>query len=236
MIACRLSTSNYTCRKRTAEQSFIMGQKVMKNKLLPSDIDDIKSRVSFSEREIQDWYEEFKKSARVEKGKEYLTEREFITVYNKVFPGDSSDYVRHIVRTFDTDGDGKISFREFLIGLNASGSDDFNKNLRWAFEVYDISQNGMISRSEMEEIVKSVYKMLDFSNILLPPEYATPLDVVNTMFKVMDKDGDDNITWEEFREGVMADSFLLNLVQCNPPHDPGDQHGDHHGDQAVFDE
>ena len=56
-------------------------------------------------------------------------------------------------RTFDGDGNGKVDFKEFLVGLSVTASDNLEKKLKWAFKMYDIDGNGNISREEMTSLM-----------------------------------------------------------------------------------
>ena len=113
--------------------------------------------VDFTVQEIEGWFREYRTSLR--KGLDKLTVTEFQDVYNSVFDGDAAEFTKHLFRTFDSDGDGFVDFKEFIVGLCVSGSDNADTRLRWAFKMYDCDGNGFITRGEMASMLK-VYPVL----------------------------------------------------------------------------
>lgn len=133
--------------------SSIMGNSSTK-KLNPKTIKELRSHVDveFSKDEIQEWYQDFGKYLR--HGESELSRSAFIKVYNSLFYGDASDFAEQVFRTFDRDGNHSVDFKEFILGLCMSGSENTEKKLKWAFQMYDIDQNGYISQDEMTHILK----------------------------------------------------------------------------------
>ena len=145
----------------------VMGNKPQK--LSANYIKDLQKEVDFTGEEIQQWYKEYTKSCRYGR---HLTEKEFSEVYTKTFGGDATQFARHVFRTFDGDGNGKVDFKEFLVGLSVTASDNLEKKLKWAFKMYDIDGNGSISREEMTSLMTvNISKKLQYCYVgakLLP--------------------------------------------------------------------
>ena len=66
---------------------------------------------------------------------------------------------RHIWRMYDTNMDGFIDFREFLMVLHVMKSGSSEDNLRQIFRVFDIDNDGKIDLEEMKVIVKDLIKL-----------------------------------------------------------------------------
>jgi Ca2+-binding EF-hand superfamily protein len=60
-----------------------------------------------------------------------------------------------VIQVFDKNGDGNISFYEFVMGLSrlSSAGRDEDK-LRFAFSIYDINGDGYISNGELFNVLK----------------------------------------------------------------------------------
>lgn len=85
----------------------------------------------------------------------------------------------------DADRDGFISLDEFA-GFLSAGTENVDEELKEAFELYDINKNGLISSSELGEILSRI------------GESVTEKDCVR-MIESVDEDGDGFVNFEEFK-------------------------------------
>lgn len=63
--------------------------------------------------------------------------------------------VKRVIAVLDKNKDGNISFLEFVQGLNSlSAGADQEEKLRFAFQIYDINNDGYISNGELFTVLK----------------------------------------------------------------------------------
>jgi serine/threonine-protein phosphatase 2B regulatory subunit len=116
--------------------------------------------------------------------------------------------VQRIISVFDKNGDGKISFYEFVIGLSTlSSSHNPEDKIKLAFQIYDMNEDGYISNGDLFHSLK-----------LLVGENLTDIQIQQLVDRTIiqaDKDLDGKISFEEFKEFVsdvkMCDLFSMNI-------------------------
>ncbi|KAL6225891.1 PREDICTED: probable calcium-binding protein CML23-like isoform 2 [Fragaria vesca subsp. vesca] len=91
--------------------------------------------------------------------------------------------VKTIMAEFDKDGDGRIDLDEFAEILNGGST----KDLRDAFDLYDLDKNGRISASELHEVLKRLGQKCSLKDCA-------------KMIGSVDADGDGHVNFEEFKK------------------------------------
>ena len=113
-------------------------------------LEDLKLNTKYSESELVTWYQTFLKEC--PSGR--ITKEQFEGIYASFFPdADSTDYARHVFRSFDTNADGTLDFKEYIVALHLTSSGKTTRKLEWAFSLYDVDGNGTISKNEIQDIV-----------------------------------------------------------------------------------
>ncbi|KYN27137.1 Frequenin-1 [Trachymyrmex cornetzi] len=158
----------------------------------------------------------------------------------KLIEWNSIEYLRSYIRNRSQgtrwgNGDGTIEFEEFIRALSVTSRGNLDEKLHWAFRLYDVDNDGFITRDEMYNIVDAIYQMV--SNYFLTNERKlstckslsgeqrmfqgqqpqaedenTPQKRVDKIFDQMDKNHDDKLTLEEFREGSKADPRIVQAL------------------------
>jgi Ca2+-binding EF-hand superfamily protein len=117
-----------------------------------------------------------------------LTLPEFTRLYRQYFPfGDPGPFAEHVFRALDTDKNGAIDFREFIVSLNATTRAAADEKLSFCFRLYDVTGDGWITRNEMLLVVDSIYRMV--GNVVaaqLPEDEQSPEARVDKLFAVFD--------------------------------------------------
>ncbi|XWS75567.1 hypothetical protein CRYUN_Cryun01aG0101400 [Craigia yunnanensis] len=103
----------------------------------------------------------------------------------------SSDEVDRIMAEMDKDGNGYIDLDEFIAFHGTDINDDEtqceNKELKDAFDMYDLDKNGLISANELHAVLKRLGEKCSLSDC-------------QRMISQVDKDGDGSVNFEEFKK------------------------------------
>ncbi|CAL4060462.1 unnamed protein product, partial [Meganyctiphanes norvegica] len=135
----------------------------------------------------------------------------FIKIYKQFFPqGDPTKFASLVFRVFDENNDGSIEFEEFIRALSITSRGNVDEKLLWAFRLYDVDNDGYITREEMYSIVDAIYQMVGQS--LQDEDENTPQKRVDKIFSLMDKNHDEKLTLDEFREGSKADPRIVQAL------------------------
>lgn len=114
-------------------------------------LDELKSNTKYSEAELCTWYQSFLKECPGGK----ISKEQFEGIYASFFPdANPTAYARHVFRSFDTNADGTLDFKEYIVALHLTSGGKTLQKLEWAFALYDVDGNGTISKNEIQEIVR----------------------------------------------------------------------------------
>ena len=94
------------------------------------DMEFLQRNTNYDEKTIIDFYAGF--LADCPGGK--LSPDTFCQIYSKCFPtGNATEFCDHVFRSFDTDNNGVIDFKEFLLSIDINSSGTPEEKLSWAF-------------------------------------------------------------------------------------------------------
>ena len=125
------------------------------------------------------------------------------------YPGaDTEKLSKHIWRMYDTNQDGHIDFREFMIVLYVMSNGSPEENLKQIFRVFDINNDGKINLAEMKRIVNDLFKLIDEKDV----ENASKEILVQSAFSEMDEDGDGEISQEEFIKACLSQKKFSTML------------------------
>ncbi|XP_005933794.1 recoverin [Haplochromis burtoni] len=177
-------------------------------------LEDLKLNTKFSETEIVQWYENFKKQCPTGR----ISKEEFQTIYSKFFPeSDANTYAQHVFRSFDTNDDGTLDFKEYIIALHMTSTGKTTRKLEWAFSLFDVDKNGYITKSEVSEICTAIFKLIPKEEMeKLPEDENTAQKRADKLWNYFDKGDNDRIAEGEFIQGVLDNDDALRLIQYSP--------------------
>ena len=120
--------------------------------------------------------------------------------------------VQRIINVFDKNGDGKISFYEFVWGLSALTNDaKLEEKQKIAFQIYDMNGDGFISNGDLFNSLK-----------MLVGDNLTDVQIQQISDKTLiaaDKDMDGKISYEEFcaytKNIQIQDLFSIDMFGQN---------------------
>lgn len=171
------------------------------------------NKVEIDVAELQEWYKKFV----VECPSGTLFMHEFKRFFGVQDNQEAADYVEHMFRAFDKNGDNTIDFLEYVAALNLVLRGKLEHKLKWTFKVYDRDGNGCIDKTELLEIVESIYNLKkvcrqgqDDRIPLLSPE-----QVVDRIFQLVDENGDGQLSLDEFIDGARKDKWVMKMLQMD---------------------
>ncbi|XP_018617027.1 recoverin b [Scleropages formosus] len=178
-------------------------------------LEDLKLNTRYSEHELCAWYKTFLKECPTGR----ITREKFESIYATFFPdANPKAYAQHVFRSFDSNSDGTLDFKEYIVALHLTSSGKTMQKLQWAFVLYDVDGNGTISKNEIQEIVKSIFNMIskeDQKN--LRHDENTPEKRTDKIWDFFGKKQNDKISEGEFIQGVTDNKEILRLIQFDKP-------------------
>ena len=134
--------------------------------------------------------------------------KEFIKKYpdgqvpvSSLFEGESKETCETLIKVMDTNGDGKIDFKEFIVymGILDSVTQEFTTtNLRWIFKAFDFDNSGTICHKEF----------MALSKIMLGDDLFNEKHAID-VFNKLDRNSDNELSVDEFVGGMLQ---IQNLV------------------------
>ena len=112
----------------------------------------------------------------------------------------------------DENGDGKVSFVEYMMAMSISARGTLKEKLKWTFTIFDLNKNGFIEKSEMLKIIQAA---AEYKNSVTA-HLEQNIDRVEHMFLKLDANGDGHVSLDEFIEGCIKDENIRSICSVFP--------------------
>jgi len=174
-----------------------------KPKLSEEEIEFLVSQTEMSREKIEASYKQFLRSH----PSAVMDLKSLRALLKESFPGlELEGLATCIWRIYDTDLDGKISFREFLIALNTMKTGTAEENLRLIYRLFDVNSDGFVEKEELERVAKELSKLGEVTE-----------DTTQRAFIEMDTNMDGGLSLQDFVEAglqqkVAATSLIVKVI------------------------
>merc|ERR1712025_366758 len=192
-------------RKRLIKANMTAEQKAeirIKEKFTESlEIDEIveilSEKCNLNKDEVREKYESFQSN--YPEGE--ITKEQFLETMRNPLVAES------LFRVFDEDNSGALNFFEYLQAANVTVLDTREDKLNWIFMAFDKDGGGFIDVHEIRDIVTCLFRFtkMDEDQDMLQA-------CVEDLTSIIDKDGDGDISKEEFVKNAVNSTFIDNLL------------------------
>merc|ERR1712241_479067 len=177
-----------------------------KSILTEEDIDFIAKNTAMDKTQVENQYQIFLKKH--PDGR--ISRKSFHTMMKECYPGaDTEKLERHIFRMYDSNKDGSIDFREFMIVLYVMSNGTPEENLKQIFRVFDINNDGSLSPQELKRIVHDLFQMFPQKD---NPDKASQKTLAIEAFKEMDANADGRVSQEEFIKACLSHETISKML------------------------
>eukprot|EP00271_Cylindrocystis_brebissonii_P007660 TRINITY_DN21239_c0_g1_i1.p1 TRINITY_DN21239_c0_g1~~TRINITY_DN21239_c0_g1_i1.p1 ORF type:complete len:509 (+),score=100.82 TRINITY_DN21239_c0_g1_i1:95-1621(+) len=157
---------------------------------------------SLSTEELALLHENFK---RISSNGTSVTLSEFEAVLRAMSMASLLPAAKRIYQHFDADGNGSVDMREIVVGFSSLRKASGDDALRLCFKMYDTDNSGFIDREELADMLKALPEEY------LPPDIMEP-GKLDEFFDRMDANCDGQLSFEEFKDALQADKFLVDAL------------------------
>jgi len=100
-----------------------------------------------------------------------MTEEAFRQVFAKFFPNGAScsAYSHYVFSSMDPGDSGLVSFEEFAKVLSLLKKGSMEEKLAWTFQLYDINGDGVLNRTEIEDVTMAVFILIRTCLVIKSP-------------------------------------------------------------------
>ncbi|KAH3758621.1 TBC1 domain family member 2B [Pelomyxa schiedti] len=173
------------------------------------DVQQLQNLTRFSRTELVGLWTQFAnfgQTDRSSRGSAVFNFDQFQQVFSAIVPGwqPNTPAMLQLFKIFDANGDNRIDFRELMVGLSLLSKGSVEERLHLCFRTYDPENTGYISKDDIVDMLRSVYKRAKCDNGLTLD--TTILKMVNDMCQSLDIVGEGLISFEDF----------LQIVHCSP--------------------
>lgn len=176
-------------------------------RIKPEPIETYMQITKFSRRELQMMYRGFKQEC----PNGIVKEETFKSIYAHFFPrtSETDSYASYVYNSIDRAGP-VVTFTELVLTLSALARGSLQDKLRWAFSLYDLDHDGILSRSDLFRVIMSIYFLLGRSNPDMYEKMAQ--DHADRVFADLDINGDGVITIEEFMDSCLRNQSITDSL------------------------
>ena len=142
-----------------------------------------------------------------------ISKKSFNKMMKESYPGVKTKKLsRHVFRMYDTNGDGAVDFKEFVVALDVFANGTPEQNLKQIFRVLDINNDGKIHVMELIEVVRDIFELAKQQNPTSSENWDT---IAGAAFAEMDMNADGKVTKTEFIQTCLLDQGLTELLTSN---------------------
>jgi len=114
-----------------------------------------------------------------------LTKKDFVKLFKEVHPSENKKekadkFCEYVFKVIDTQGLGYISFNDFVLCFSLTSYGDFKQKCEFAFRLYDLDKDNLISKKEMTQVLEALY---DLSGIVDRKKDKSPAKKVEEIMK-----------------------------------------------------
>jgi Ca2+-binding EF-hand superfamily protein len=139
-----------------------------------------------------------------------LSRNEFVQLYSRL-RSEPEEKIRliseFVFNAFDIDRNGSIELKEFLQGYAWTSHGSVEQRLKYLFKLYDVNNEGVISRESLKVILENMLKYYD--NLMNSEEKID--NFVGKIMKDVDSNGDGLITKDEFMQSL-GENYETRMV------------------------